>query len=516
MRNNIKRIFSPQALVCGCIIIFFGVLAFLFPYSGDDWAWGSEIGLSRFETFFADYNGRYLGNLLVMTLTRSKAVKVVAMALCYFLACFLCHRYSGSKRIYTLLFAVLAFLLMPRYTFAQSVVWTSGFTNYVPSALISVGYLLIIKNITGQDVPQYPRFMFLATLAMGFVGAPFMENIALFNICLGIAVIGYTLIKFRKLYLTQICFLVGAVAGAVWMFLNGAYHAVATGEDDYRTAATGIDAIVEQALSNTKIITYNLFTNNLAVCAVASVFLAVLVIGFVKKSDSLLKRVGAILLLVVNVLSLAPFVYGKSGMVLAFTRAYVQMFSKSSVLKVLCMVLFSLTTVAIVLLCVRKHHRFKMLLPLYCIPVVVAPLLVVTPIGPRCFFITHLMVMVFLVELLYYLSEGACIGGRRALYGCIGGLLVAQIVFLLTVFVPVYNYDTRRAELAQIQSKNNESAMIVCQLPDDGYVWCDSLEMGVWPYRYKLFYELDQDIPLTVVSVEEFDEYYNEYIKEHK
>lgn len=513
MSEKMRKLFSPQTLICGVVIAFMGFMAFLFPYSGDDWAWGSEIGIERLEIFFDNYNGRYLGNLLVMILTRSKAVKVIMMALCYFLSCFFCHKYSGSKKTGTLLFAVFLFLLMPRYTFAQSVVWTAGFTNYVPSALISVGYLLIIKNITGQETPQYPRFLFLATLVMGFAGAPFMENIALFNICLGIAVIGYTLLKFKRFFLTHISFLAGAIAGALWMFSNTAYRAVASGEDTYRTAATGLEGVLAQTVKNIKIICFNIFANNIGICVVASVLLAVLVIGFVKNSDVVAKKATAISLLVVNIVCLAPTLYIKIGLLFGSDGTHYPEFMNSYAFKVVCMVIFALTTLGIVLLCVTKGRRFSIALPLYCIPVVVAPLLVVTPIGPRCFFIAHLLLMVFLTSLLSYILEDVNFSTKRAFCGCVTVALLVQAFYYINVFVPVYRYDVKRNELAQLQSQNNEKAIVVCELPAEGYVWCDSLEREPWPHRYKLFHELNDDIPVVVVSLEEFDEYYEQYIK---
>lgn len=512
MKVKIKRVFAPQTLICGLIILFFGFIAFLFPYSGDDWAWGSEIGISRLEIFFDNYNGRYLGNLLVMILTRSKAVKVIMMALCYFLSCLLCQKYSGSKKTGTLIFAVFLFLLMPRYTFAQSVVWTSGFTNYVPSALISAGYLLIIKNITGQETPRYPRFLFLATLVMGFVGAPFMENIALFNICLGIAVIGYTFLKFKSFYLTHISFLAGAVAGALWMFSNTAYRAVASGEDTYRTAATDLEGIWEQALTNIEIICFNIFTNNIGICIVASLLLIVLVVGFVKKSDVVAKKATAISLLILNIACLVPNLCIKIGLLLGYDGTHYPVFMNSYIFKVLCMVVFALTTLGIVLLCVTKGRRFYMALPLYCIPVVVAPLLVVTPIGPRCFFIAHLLLMVFLTSLLSYILEDVKIPVKRVFCGCVTVALLVQVIYYMNVFIPVYKYDVKRNELAQLQSQNKEKTIVLCELPDEGYVWCDSLKREPWPHRYKLFHQLDENIPVVMVSTEEFDEYYEQYI----
>ena len=42
-------------------IICFGLIAilcYLFPYTGDDWAWGSKIGIDRLNNWFENCNGR--------------------------------------------------------------------------------------------------------------------------------------------------------------------------------------------------------------------------------------------------------------------------------------------------------------------------------------------------------------------------------------------------------------------------------------------------------------------------
>lgn len=59
-------------------IICFGLIAilcYLFPYTGDDWAWGSKIGIDRLNNWFENYNGRYVGNLIVLAMTRSNLFK---------------------------------------------------------------------------------------------------------------------------------------------------------------------------------------------------------------------------------------------------------------------------------------------------------------------------------------------------------------------------------------------------------------------------------------------------------
>ena len=69
IKQNIKKNWKTYLLYI-FLFAFLFLLTYYFPYSNDDWAWGSKTGLERLQNGFKDYNGRYLGNLLVILLTR--------------------------------------------------------------------------------------------------------------------------------------------------------------------------------------------------------------------------------------------------------------------------------------------------------------------------------------------------------------------------------------------------------------------------------------------------------------
>ena len=84
-------------------IICFGLIAilcYLFPYTGDDWAWGSKIGIDRLNNWFENYNGRYVGNLIVLAMTRSNLLKAVIMSFCLTGIVALCEYIFKRKNTY--------------------------------------------------------------------------------------------------------------------------------------------------------------------------------------------------------------------------------------------------------------------------------------------------------------------------------------------------------------------------------------------------------------------------------
>ena len=91
---KIKDRIWVRYLVCFLVC---AVLAWFFPYSGDDWAWGSEIGADRLRSWFEMYNGRYVGNLFVLAMTRSNLAKALIMSVCLVGILFCIERIGGGK-----------------------------------------------------------------------------------------------------------------------------------------------------------------------------------------------------------------------------------------------------------------------------------------------------------------------------------------------------------------------------------------------------------------------------------
>ena len=108
-------------------IICFGLIAilcYLFPYTGDDWAWGSKIGIDRLNNWFENYNGRYVGNLIVLAITRSNLLKAVIMSFCLTGIVALCEYIFKRKWVFYV--SCVALVLIPKLIFRQAVVWTAG------------------------------------------------------------------------------------------------------------------------------------------------------------------------------------------------------------------------------------------------------------------------------------------------------------------------------------------------------------------------------------------------------
>lgn len=492
--------------LCIGLFICYACLAWLFPYTGDDWAWGSSVGLERLATFFAGYNGRYAGNLLVLALTRSKLLDTVVMAASFLGVCLLSYEYTDDRSKGTLLLAAALFLLMPKGMWAQVVAWTAGFTNYVPSALITVAFLVSVREITDQKLSDRRETLGYSVwmTALGFVGALFVESITVFHICLAAAVIACMFLRFRKYRLIQVGFLLGSVAGAWVMFANGAYDRIAQGEDYYRHMPVGLRDTVYFAVEQAgKILDYILF-DNLPFCILVSVLLLALAVWKIKTGEG---KTGAVLPAIVHILCLV-LLWKKDWAFTLLTSRIAMKQLVAGMIPVVIAVLYVLSIMVMVWFFVEKGRRFRMLLPLYCAVVSLAPLLVVDPIGPRCVFIGYFLMIVFTADLFGYVRRQV-MPQERWLNRAMGLLVAAQLVFYVSVFYPIHYYDALRLDFIKEQAAQGKKEVLICALPNPDYLWDSTPVGGHLMERYKLFYGLDADLQFTCIPSSELEDLAN-------
>ncbi len=509
MNKKLVSLDKKSILFCCFVFIAFTVLAYLFPYSGDDWAWGSQIGIERFNTNFDNYNGRYAGNLLVMLLTRNRIIRTLFISGSMLLLSLLPKMYSKSKGVSSIALAAFLLLITPKEIFVQSVVWTSGYANYIPPILITVLYFVIVRNIFEEGIPKYSKFMPIVTLILGFSASLFMENVTLFSVAVSFLIMVFTLIKFKKLYFTQVAYFVGAVAGAVMMFTNSAYGLIADNSDGYRSTALS-EGLKETLISHSETISELLFIDNLPIFFVISVLSVFLTMHFVKSNNNNAAKTIAYGSLFINILSLF-ILFAKNK----FTYWLVDVNSDNAKLYTLYFVVLSICAYCLsvfvsVVVCVKENNdKFKMLLVLASVPVVTAPLLVVNPIGPRCFFPPYFLLIVFGVVLYDYLKKEMKFSShcQNTLFVTFTAGCMASLVFLFSIYSTIYTYDMKRNEYVQKQVDAGHQDITICKLPYGSYVWTGDPASSPWNERYKLFYGFDKDLKFEFVSYSEFDEW---------
>ena len=218
-KTTIKR-FVP-------VLLFLLLLTFLFPYTGDDWTWGSKVGLELLGKWFDNYNGRYVGNIIVILLTRSRILRTIVMTSTIFGILYLSFKIVNKEKPELFFVGLALFLAMHKFVFRQAIVWTSGFTNYTISIFLTLIYIYINKDLITKNKSNKSFLYCLLITIFGFISALFIENITIYNTALALLIIIYSYKKYKKVSNIDISYLIGSVAGMILMFSNSVYSNIA-------------------------------------------------------------------------------------------------------------------------------------------------------------------------------------------------------------------------------------------------------------------------------------------------
>ncbi|TJW11345.1 DUF6056 family protein [Parvibacter caecicola] len=473
-RLNGKRLFGLQVFAA---FVLLAILSYLFPFTGDDWAWGSSIGLQRLESGFANYNGRYVGNLLVLFLTRFPVIKAIITSLTCIGIALAINKIIAKDNHSLFWLSLLLILAMPSDVRAQTIVWTSGFTNYVVPAFGIMLYVLMFKGSLKAEYRQNSKLI-IPSVCLGFVNSLIMENVSIYNVGVSSALLLFTRAKHGFWDKSQVAFLFGAIAGCGLMFSNGAYGLALSSETGYQTINTS--GPVATAIS----LFWKRYTS-LFCCdnLVLNALVACIVIAFLARAGKVppaviitAAAIGALLLLAS---ALAAF-----GITLITTK--------------ITRLVFALATVGLVaeLLALAVHlartqNDFAMLFYVCSMLALILPLFVVSPVGPRNVF----PIYTFGILICCYLWNKTLpdrLTSRIAIPAC--AILYAALV---VIYATVHFAETER--LAQIQAavENGESTVRVEKLPFPEDLWNANPTKGTeLEKRYKLFYGFPADLDI--------------------
>lgn len=469
------------------ITLFF--LCFLFPYTGDDWAWGIQLGIERMNSWFENYNGRYLGNLIVIALTRSNILKTLTMCICIGGIMVMINEMTRRQSCGFGMIAI-CMIFMPISILCQSIVWTAGFSNYTTSIFLTLIYIYYIRNIYAEE-PKNCYYLSLPLAILGIGSALIVEHLTIYNVLLGCYAIIFTWIKYRKICIQHIFYLIGTVSGAILMFSNGAYHTIAQGNDTYRSISTD-SGIFERISTNLNIIAQQGFLNNFVLLAL---LMGVCLILWIEHKDKLAGKWK-----VLGYLSTFVII---SYTALSFMNKLNTYWEKAwilTLLEVSATIFYALSLIIFVfILPLGSMAKNKLLFIIFSAGIMMAPLLVVTPIGPRCFLAPYVMLIYFLVELSGQINE---VHKKQLAKLNISFMVFAVIgtLYLFYIYGTIAKNNQERIAHA-IKDSQQKDTIEVQQLPYKAYVWCSDVgaDQEPWSTRFKLFYGIDQNVSIKMV-----------------
>lgn len=468
----------------GATFVVLTALAFLFPANGDDWAWGSSIGIDRLNSFFADYNGRNVANLVVLALTRLPWIAPIAVSATVTAMLFLILDISRNRTVWGYAVTTALLLAMPVTLWRQTISWLSGFTNYTLSALLLLVFIRAVQRDWQREAEprrRVPRMV--GIILLGFLAGQFMENVTIFFVIASIVSLITQLVRKRRASLDAWGWVIGFLLGAVAMFSNGAYRrALGGGTASYQH--TGLHGAIPKLLD---VISRNAVVDNLildVVLAGAVILLGVLV----ARRRGLRRALVPLVLIALFLVTAVPLHEAESAMVVP--TSWRRVAGVSALL-----LIASLVAIAFV---VSPRRRPLFLGCIGTVLLLIAPLAIVSPIGPRLFLVVYCVTLILTNILLQESADvltSVSMAGLSAVAAAAAlGLLVAYFAVYGTISIAAaHQLETIRAAVAA-----GETSVAVPRLPFHAYVHVPDPIPGVWGDRYKLYYGLPSTLTITL------------------
>lgn len=472
------------------IIIFYFIMSVLTPLTHDDLEWGTSYGTHMFQTFYETLNGRYLGNTFEVIATRVALFRYLVYVV-FAIGIMVVIQKSvddilGKDRHpnYHMLLLFVLILLVPYKIYSQIYGWFAGFFNYVPAMFASLLILrYCIKLVQHSKLRWWEMLIMMVT---AILGQWFMESMTLFNIAMIVisAIVYY--VKYHK-YLKQLFIAIGsALIGAIVMFTNPQYIKIFGGQSDYQKVSSEDQGLISRMFHTLT----TQFPEHIIYQSILILILIAILLGYQVYRSPVPFYVKGLLYLG---LASAP-------LYMMLIRLPLDFDLRLHEAQVAFIDFFIAITFYITLLLSAYYGALPVRIKTYVmvllltIPIMVAPLLIVQPIGPRNFYAVFIIyVMVAFVLLRYLRLNGPSWQWLIRLFAVT--FATAYVVMFLIISIADH---MRLAGIHRAASENpNLTTYHMQRLPFEEYMQRSTPETERRKAIFKDFYEIPQHIKIT-------------------
>lgn len=447
------------------------VLFWLFPLTGDDWY---REGLGRELRSLGDLvrelifrwkttNPRLLGNVLAY-LSGSRPVLrwLLRTALTLLLFCF-ASKAAGVQSGAGFVLLTVGVFALPREMFRQIYPWSAGFFNYLPPVLLTLGAFSLLEK-TLDDRRESP-LRCAALLLLAFTGQLFMETNTVYAVLAGGFLTVWVWAARKKPSPAAMCYFLGALLGAALLFASPSYRRVTEANAAYHLA-DGLSGLLLTAQENLSELLRWLLTG----CP--AVYLGFPVLAFLsrcRQKATVWDAPPAALLC----LGIIWIIFGLPVRAIAvlswFSGAFWGAFRWLGGRK-------------------RQRAVFYLASALAA----AAPLAFVSPIGPRCFFVSYVFLLLAATQ---FLSPAGL--WQRF---CAGALAAGVFIACLCIYLPIYRTaQIREAAIARAMDLR-QTQIVLPSFPHTEYLW----DADTQKLCRTFYYETPGDIEFLFVPQEDW------------
>jgi|GEM_PF-4255095 len=145
-----------------------------------------------------------------------------------------------------------------------------------------------------------------------------------------------------------------------------------------------------------------------------------------------------------------------------------------------------------------KKKRQKLLFILGSIALISAPLFFVRPVGPRCFFLTFILFILFTHSIFVELSMPKAYS--RNINFIIKSSTLGYAIFLAVIYIQIGLANHNRINSIYEQLESNPKKITITHLPHEEYLWKSTPLNKKWKGKFKLFYGINEEIKIKIVK----------------
>lgn len=430
----------------------------LFPLVGDDW-FREALGASLHSPFdllqevahrWSTVNGRILGNILAYSAGSRPLLRQILYTLFTLALIVLLSRLSRLEDWRGLLFCTFLVLALPKEMFVQIYPWAAGFFNYVPPVVMLLACLELVRPVLeGRPLEERPARN-AALFLLGFGQQLFIENNTLYALCASLFLLVWYRLEHQKFSPALLAFFGGCVLGAALLFSSPSYRLITQDGSAYQSglgggltgllasAAETLPLLIEYLLMDCPV----LFKIPLLPWALTFCLLSVWLSRWEVEQQQTWKDwlIAGVLLLYL----LAVYFYW------------------SAVAAAVWWVVFA---AGLWRWTPDRASRAWALFLWFSAPAAAAPLLFVSPIGPRCLFLSYVLMLGTLGILCQLLKPNRWAGLAAVL------LTVLLFASYFSTYLPLHQVEQARTHAIQQALSSRAQTVTLPPYRHNGWLW---------------------------------------------
>lgn len=235
-------------------VVLLGI-ALVMPPTGDDWNRIHAAGdlhrvLEVSKVNYLERNGRVVANAVSYLLMEPLWLRALLKAVTVLALVAVLMRITGLRTVWGMLVCLAGVVLLPANVFRQSYAWSTGFFFYVPPM---IGLLLLVGALAGRGPGDRSCHRVPWAVACGVLGmltCLFMEHVTVAAAGLAVGGLGVMLARRHRPRATTVGWVVGVVTGTAIMFAAPGMRLTATGDQERYSAPGSINDLLVTAVEN--------------------------------------------------------------------------------------------------------------------------------------------------------------------------------------------------------------------------------------------------------------------------